>query len=187
MTASAPLSPEAREIVALALSGDADGKPFIVVDKRQARVLVFDQAGRMLADAPALLGSAVGDDSTPGVGDKPLALIRPAERTTPAGRFLTSFGANLKGQPMLWVDYDAAIALHSVAVTNPKEHRERRLATPSTLDNRASYGCINVKADTFALVTRLFSKQDGIVYVLPEVRPLEQVFTSLASSSASSQ
>ena len=176
------LSSEDREIERLAMAGDASGKPFIIVDKRQARVFIFDGAGKMLGATPALLGSAIGDDSAPGVGSMPLARITPAERTTPAGRFAASFGENLAGQPVLWVDYDAAIALHSVAITNPKEHRIRRLATLSLSDKRVSYGCINVSATFFdTLVTRGFSKGGGIVYVLPEVRPLATVFAGLAS------
>jgi hypothetical protein len=174
------LSAEDREIVGLARAGDAGGKPFMIVDKRLARVFIFDGAGEMLGATPALLGSAIGDDSTPGVGSLPLSRITPAERTTPAGRFAASFGENLAGQPVLWVDYDAAIALHSVAITNPKEHRLQRLATPSLRDKRASYGCINVSATFFdTLVTRGFSKGGGIVYVLPEVRPLASVFAGL--------
>ena len=175
-------SSEDRQIVALALTGDAAGKPFIIVDKRQARVFVFDGAGRMLGATPALLGSAIGDDSAPGVGALPLARIAPADRTTPAGRFAASFGEDLSGEPVLWVDYDAAIALHSVTLNNPKEHRRWRLATSSPRDKRVSYGCIDVPAEFFdTLVTQVFSKQGGIVYVLPETRPLEAVFAGLAA------
>ena len=125
--AAVAMSSQARRVVALALAGDAAGKPFMVVDKRQAHIFIFNGAGEMVGSVPALLGSAIGDDSAPGVGSLPLARISPAERTTPAGRFAASFGENSHGEPVLWVDYDAAIALHSVARTNPKEQRVRRL------------------------------------------------------------
>ena len=172
---------EDREIVGLALAGDAAGKPFIIVDKRRARVFIFDAAGHMLGATSALLGSAIGDDSAPGVGHMTVARIPLAERTTPAGRFAAAFGENTKGEPVLWVDYDAAIALHSVAITNPNEHRAQRLETPSPLDHRMSYGCINVPARFFdTLVTDQFSHHDGIVYVIPEVRSLAAVFTGLS-------
>jgi hypothetical protein len=177
----AALSPAAREVVAMARAGDASGKPFMVVDKRQARVFIFDAAGALLGVAPALLGSAIGDDSAPGVGAMPVARIPLADRTTPAGRFAAAFGENIRGQPVLWVDYDAAIALHSVAITNPREHRSRRLATTSLSDKRMSYGCINVSAEFFdTLVTAQFSKTGGVVYVLPEVRSLAAVFAGLS-------
>ena len=182
--ATLPLSAEDREIVGLALAGDAAGRPFIIVDKRQARVFIFNAAGDRLGATPALLGSAIGDDNAPGVGQMTVARIPLAERTTPAGRFAAAFGENTKGQPVLWVDYDAAIALHSVAITNPREHRARRLETPSLLDNRISYGCINVSAKFFdTLVTAQFSNHGGIVYVLPEVRSLAAVFTGLSGYS----
>lgn len=180
---TAGLTAEDRQIVAMALAGDAAGQPFLIVDKRQARVFIFSAAGDMLGATPALLGSAIGDDSSPGVGSRPLSRITPAERTTPAGRFDASLGRNLRGQPMLWVDYDAAIALHSVQYTDPREHRAQRLASPSLLDNRVSYGCINVPGAFFdTLVTGQFSGHRGIVYVLPEVRSLQTVFSGLRNA-----
>ena len=180
---TAGLSSDDRAVVAMALAGDAAGEPFVIVDKRRARVFIFDAAGDLLGATPALLGSAIGDDSAPGVGSRPLSRISPAERTTPAGRFDASLGKNLRGQPMLWVDYDAAIALHSVQFTDPREHRAQRLATASLSDKRASYGCINVPGAFFdTLVTRQFSGHRGVVYVLPEVRSLQAVFSGLRSS-----
>ncbi len=181
--ATIALSAEGRQVVALALAGDAGGRPFIVVDKRRARVFIFDAAGARLGATSALLGSAIGDDNAPGVGTMALARIPLADRTTPAGRFAASFGENTKGQPVLWVDYDAAIALHSVAITNPKEHRRERLASASLSDKRMSYGCINVPAAFFdTLVTAQFGARGGIVYVLPEVHALARVFTGLRGS-----
>ena len=182
--AAIPLSAEDREIVGLALAGDAAGKPFMIVDKRRARVFIFNAAGDRLGATSALLGSAIGDESAPGVGNRPLSRILAAERTTPAGRFAAAFGENTKGEPVLWVDYGAAIALHSVAITNPREHRLQRLATASMLDKRMSYGCINVPAKFFdTLVTEQFSRSGGIVYVLPEVRSLAEVFAGLSGYS----
>src|SRR5205085_3804385 len=53
----------------IATSHDNGGLPFIVIDKVAAAVFVFDADGRLLGNAPALLGLAHGDDSAPGVGD----------------------------------------------------------------------------------------------------------------------
>jgi hypothetical protein len=119
----------------------------------------------------------VGDDSAPGIGDKKLSAILPEERTTPAGRFVASLDRNLKGGQILWVDYDAAISLHPVVTSNAKERRAERLASPSPLDNRISYGCINVPADFFKnVISPAFAGSDGIVYVLPETRSVKLFF-----------
>ena len=69
----------------VAASGDNRGLPFVIIDKVAAEVVVFAADGRLRGAAPALLGLARGDDSAPGVGDRPLASIGPHERTTPAG------------------------------------------------------------------------------------------------------
>ena len=125
-------------------SSDNRGMPFVIVDKVDAKVFVFDADGRLRGAAPALVGLAQGDDSIPGIGDRKLSDIRPEERTTPAGRFVTSRGCNTHGKDVLWVDYDTAVSLHRVITTNPTEHRLQRLASPTPLDHRISYGCINV-------------------------------------------
>ncbi|MDO8459271.1 MAG: hypothetical protein Q7T07_20405, partial [Burkholderiaceae bacterium] len=152
-------------------SGDNQGMPFAIVDKKDAKVFVFHADGRLRGTAPALLGLALGDDSVPGIGDRKLSTIRPDERTTPAGRFVAALDRNLSGKEILWVDYDGAISMHPVVTNNIKEHRAERLATPTPLDNRISYGCINVPAEFFkSVVNPAFKGTNGVVYVLPETR-----------------
>jgi hypothetical protein len=69
--------------------------------------------------------------------------------------------------------------MHRVINTNPKERRPHRLATPTPLDNRISYGCINVPIKFFDdVLLPSFEGKNGIVYVLPEVKPLNQVFAA---------
>ena len=158
-------------------SGDNQGAAFAVVDKKGARVHVFDAGGKERASAPILLGLARGDDSIPGIGERPMAQIRPEERTTPAGRFATEPGRNLQGEDIVWIDYDAAVSMHRVRATNPAERRLERLATPGVEDNRISYGCINVPAAFYdAYVKPTLGTRRGVVYVLPETRPLAAVF-----------
>jgi hypothetical protein len=173
-------SPDAHQIADWIVdSGDNHKLPFVIVDKKDARVFVFFADGRLRGAAPALLGLAVGDDSVPGIGNRKLATIRPDERTTPAGRFVAATDRNLHGGEILWVDYDAAISLHPVITSNPKERRAERLASPTPLDNRISYGCINVPVDFFKrVVSPAFSGTNGIVYILPETRSIEKVFAS---------
>lgn len=150
-------------------SGDNQTMPFVIVDKQDAKVFVFDADGRLRGAAPALLGLAIGDKAVPGIGKRKLSSIRPEERTTPAGRFVASMDRNIKGKEIIWVDYDTAVSLHPVVTTNPSERRAERLATPTPLDNRISYGCINVPAKFFKNIVRTaFKGTNGIVYVLPE-------------------
>lgn len=158
---------------------DNRGLPFAIVDKVDAKVYVFYADGRLRGAAPVLLGSAIGDDSVPGIGQRKLASILPEERTTPAGRFVADLDKNLHGKPMLWVDYDSAVSLHPVITSKADERRAERLASSTPLDNRISYGCINVPADFFKhVVSPAFTKTSGIVYVLPETRSPQQVFAS---------
>lgn len=172
------VSIEARHVADWVVdSGDNRRMPFAIVDKTQARIFVFNADGLLRGAAYVLLGSAYGDYSVPGIGDRKLSSIRPEERTTPAGRFVASLGRNLGGEDVLWVDYGAAVSLHRVITTNPKEHRLQRLATTTLFDKRISYGCINVPAKFFDnVVRRAFTGTNGIVYVLPDTRLLRDVF-----------
>lgn len=173
-------SREARHVADWVVdSGDNGGMPFVVVDKVDARVFVFDARGQLRGAASALLGLAIGDEAVPGIGQRKLSSIRPEERTTPAGRFVAAQDRNLQGKEILWIDYDAAISLHPVVTGSAKERRAERLATPSTLDNRVSYGCINVPVPFYKnVVGPAFAGTDGIVYVLPETRSAREVFGS---------
>lgn len=157
---------------------DNAGLPFVVVDKPAARIFVFDADGRLLGADTVLLGLARGDDSVPGIGDRPLAAIRPEERTTPAGRFLAGFGPAAGGKDVLWVDFDTAVSLHAVITSNPREQRLKRLATEATDDNRITYGCINVTEAFYEDVVRpTFMGGKGVVYILPEEKSAEEVFS----------
>ena len=168
---------DARELLAwLRASHDNQALPFVIVDKANARVMVFDAGGAAKGTAPALLGLGKGDDSVPGIGQRPLKAIKPAERTTPAGRFQASLGHDMV-QDILWIDHDAALSLHRVVVGNRKDRRAARLASRTALDNRISYGCINVPAAFYdGIIAPAFKGTVGIVYILPETRPLRAVF-----------
>jgi hypothetical protein len=158
-------------------SGDNGSLPFVVIDKTDARVFVFDAGGRIRGAAPALLGLARGDDTVPGIGYRKLSDIRPEERTTPAGRFVAMLGMSTRGEDVLWVDYESGVSLHRVITSNRRERRLERLATPTPADNRISYGCINVPAAFYnEVVHPTFTGTYGVVYILPETRPLRQVF-----------
>jgi len=158
-------------------SADNAGLPFIIVDKIDAEVSVFDRQGQILGSAPALLGLGVGDDSAPGVGNKPLSAIPVRDRTTPAGRFVAYMGREPGKPNFLWVDYKDNISLHRVITTRPQDHRLERLATPTPADNRISFGCINVPIAFFErTVLPEFKNSQGIVYILPDTKPMRDVF-----------
>ena len=173
-------SREARRIADWIVdSADNKGLPFVILDKVDARLFVFNADGLIRGASAALLGSARGDDSVPGIGDREFADMTPDTRTTPAGRFVSSIGQDTHGQDVVWVDYDAAVAIHRVITTKPAERRLQRLATPTPLDNRISYGCINVPKRFYeTVVAPAFAGTYGIVYVLPETRPARKVFGS---------
>ncbi|MGZ3271008.1 MAG: hypothetical protein ACXU71_08530 [Croceibacterium sp.] len=175
VTASEPAT---RLLHWIATSGDNGSLPYIVIDKQAAELLLFDKQGKFLGQTPVLIGIGVGDESSPGVGTKKsLAEIGPAERTTPAGRFVARFGKAFGRERVLWVDYADSVALHAVITTNKKEHRVQRLQTPTADDNRITFGCINVGTSFYTTQVRpLFQKTGGIVYILPDTKTLEDVF-----------
>lgn len=164
---------------------DNEGLPFAVVDKKAAKLHVFDAAGRHVASSTVLLGAAIGDDSAPGVGAKALKDLRPHELTTPAGRFVTEPGRNLDGEAVVWVDYDAGFAIHRVRPGSSRDGRVEKLATPSPRDNRTSYGCVVVPVDFYvSVIERVFGQRRGVVYVLPETQPVRAVFGPEAAAAA---
>lgn len=158
-------------------SGDHEERAVVVVDKRQAKVYVFDPDGTLRGATPALLGSAVGDHTVPGIGDKPIAQVLPEERTTPAGRFVAETGLNANGEDVVWVDYDAAVSMHRVRANVKAERRLERLASSTAADNRISFGCINFPVSFYEKVLSPLVRGTGaVVYVLPETQPAAAFF-----------
>ena len=173
-------SPDARHVANwVADSRDNHAVSFVIVDKKFAAVHVLDADGKLLGSTPVLLGNAPGDHSVAGIGQKPIADIKPEERTTPAGRFIAERGRNASGEDIVWIDYDAAVSMHRVRATVASERRLERLASPSIEDNRISWGCINVPVAFYEEhLQPLFARTRAIVYVLPEVLPVREVFAS---------
>lgn len=168
-----PASADARLVARWALhTGDNGERAVVIVDKQAAKVYVFGRDGTFQGATPALVGSAVGDHTVPGVGDKPIAQVLPAERTTPAGRFIAEPGVNASGEDVVWVDYDAAVSMHRVRPTVKAERRLQRLASPTAQDNRITFGCINLPVAFYEKVLSPTVRSAGaVVYVLPETEP----------------
>jgi hypothetical protein len=154
---------------------DNRGLPFAIVDKNLAQVLVFDAEGRLRGLAPVLIGSAMGDESAEGVGDRELKDIPMEDRTTPAGRYLAGYGPATGGKSVLWVDYATSVSIHPMEDTRAsrKEKRKERLATATPEDNRITHGCINVSPGFYSKIVRPVFKKGGIFYVLPDTTPLQ--------------
>jgi hypothetical protein len=112
-------------------SGDNGGLPCIVIDKTAADVFVFDAQSHFVGTTPALLGSAPGDESDPGVGDRELSAIAPDKRTTPA--------ASWRACPPKATRYCGSIlngvSMHPVVTTNKRTPPATAEATTSE-DNR---------------------------------------------------
>ena len=150
-------------------TADNKGRPWAVVDKVNARLFVFAADDRLVATTPALLGLARGDSSAPGVGLKAATYVPPDERTTPAGRFVSRPGRNLKGEAVVWVDYKAAVAIHRLRPSPRHERRPQRLASAKSADNRITLGCVVVSGAFYdKVIAPLLGQEFGVVYVLPE-------------------
>ena len=165
----------------IASSGDNHTLPYAIIDKMTASLFLFDGHGKSLGSVPVLIGIAAGDDATPGVGSKKLGEIGPAEKTTPAGRFLAKFGLAAGRQKVLWVDYANSVAIHPIpADASKSEQRQKRMLSPEAEDNRITFGCINVPLAFYGKAIRpLYQKKGGYVYVMPDTKPLEVVFPRL--------
>ena len=173
-----PAGKDARRLANWVVDSHDNGtKSFAILDKAGAKVFLFDPQGRLQAAAPAILGAAHGDDTVPGIGDKPLKDITFEERTTPAGRFVAQVGeSSSRGEDVVWVDYDAAVSMHRI-IKVPE--RLQAIATPTPDDNRLSYGCINLPDAFYENALRPTADRTGvIVYILPETRSLEKTFAS---------
>ena len=160
-------------------SRDNQQLSFVIIDKKNTRVYVFDASAKLIGATPVLLGYARGDDSVAGIGQRPMHEIQAHERTTPAGRFMGEPGRNTNDEDVVWVDYDAAVSMHRVRIVDPKERRLERLATPTTEDNRISFGCVNIPIAFFEnVLSPQFKARYGVIYVLPEVKSVREVFTT---------
>lgn len=145
-------------------------RAFAIVDKREARLHVFDARGRPVASTAALIGQAPGDDIAAGVGEHAQQGHVPfEERTTPAGRFATEAGTNLKGEHVVWLDYESAFAIHRLRPGASEQDRTQRIASTTAADRRASLGCVVVPVAFYVdVVQPLLGTNGSVVYVLPE-------------------
>ena len=171
-------SPEARQMADWIVSRHDNGRlPFIVLDKHNATLYAFQADGVALESTNVLLGQSRGDDTFPGIGNVPIAQVKPYQRTTAAGRFVTRPGLDADHTDVVWLDYDAALAMHRVINKVKSEHRLTRIVSKDPNVRRISWGCINIPIDFFdRRISPVFGKHTGIAYVIPETKTFDEVF-----------
>lgn len=158
-------------------SGNNQALPFIIIDKREAKVFTFLSDGQFYRGSPALIGEMIGDDVTPGVGQKKLSEIKVEERTTPAGRYEVQIGMSPNKSELLWIDYESGLSMHPVVTSNPLEQRLKRILSSNLSERRITYGCVNVSSLFYQEVIHpTFKNSSGIAYILPEVHSIEAIF-----------
>lgn len=147
-----------------------DGRPFAVVDKQAATLAVYAADGRLLGSASALLGLTPGDAQAPGSRGKAPEALSLQERTTPAGRFEAQPGHNIHGERIVWIDYEASLAIHRLRPAPAHERRPQRLASANPREHRITLGCVVVDPAFFdgVVLPSLGSGAGGLVYILPE-------------------
>jgi hypothetical protein len=170
-------SPEVQSVARwIGSSRDNGGMPFLLVDKANAQAYVFNPLGQLVATAPVLLGMGKGDRMLV-PNSAPMSAIPPQKRITPAGRYMSRLAIDSHGKEILVIDYDASLSLHPIVKGTPAEHRAQRMASPTSEDNRVSFGCINVPVAFYStIVSPTFANKMGVVYILPETLPASQQF-----------
>jgi hypothetical protein len=176
------LTADAQEMAQRVLrTRDAGGRPFLVVDKKAAQLFVFSPAGGLQASTPVLLGAARGDEGAPGVGERAQSgTLAFEDRTTPAGRFVTHPGKNLEGEPVVWIDYEAALAIHRLRPGRAHSIRAARLEQSSPDERRVSLGCVVVPVKFYLdVIEPLLGRRSGVVYVLPEAQSARELMLEM--------
>lgn len=156
---------------------DNEGMPFIIIDKKAARLYLYDKNGEIVDESPVLLGMGVGDVFPKEMHGKPISQIDEKLRITQAGRFMAQIGYDKKNKKLIWVDYETKLAIHEV-VNVLSQNRMERLNSPSIQDNRITWGCINVPNEIFTKINNIFINGKGYVYIVPEIFPCCEVFKS---------
>jgi hypothetical protein len=168
---TASLPPATQDYAKHILStGDHNGMPFAIVDKVASTILVYRPDGTLAGASSVLLGRTKGDAIVPGTGERTQARhLNPADRTTPAGRFVSEPGHNETGEAVVWIDYAAALAIHRLRPSPPQERRAQRMASSDPLDKRISAGCVVVPLAFYLdVVQPVLGRNKGVVYVMTE-------------------
>jgi hypothetical protein len=157
-------SPEVRRVAHWAVdSNDHASLPFVIVDKTHARLFAFDGTGRFQGSTSVLLGSQRSDGEGAAI--------------TPAGRFSMDSWLSARSDGIVWVNGDTLLSLHGADAVVPPGRARQRLASAVVEDKRISDGSLHVAPEFYRQYLALLRSHASVVYVLPETRPVEQVFS----------
>lgn len=132
----------------LALAAFSTKRGFMIADKANGKLFVYNDRGELLDESSALFGRVVGDTNAAGV--------------TPAGTYGLSIRApqnaqDYTGGKVAFLVKDESlvpagnlfVALHSVYTRDTANDRQAMLDSETTADNRVSSGCINTQSRVF--------------------------------------
>jgi len=157
---------------------NAGRKSFVIIDKKQAQMYVFDPLGKLKSHSTVLLGKAVGDQIAQ-VGNTPISKLKESDKNTPAGRFPAVLGKDNHQADVIWIDYKNSLSIHRMASVSAAERRAERMKSDDPKEHRISNGCVNVPAGFYNSVLHPTVRRYGAyVYVLPETKTPQQLFGS---------
>jgi hypothetical protein len=168
--AKGKMSPLAQSVYeAMAPVAMKTGKWFMVADKPNGMLHIFKEDGSHFISDATLYGKDKGDVLAN------VSSLEGGAKITPAGKFtLKQSEAEYAGKVALLLvesqDSTGYIAVHAADVSTPSERRLERLETPTSADNRISYGCINTKHETFIneIKPHINELDGGLIFVLPD-------------------
>ena len=163
-------------------TGDNEGKPYIIVSKREGLIRLYDASGNLLHKSTVLLGKSYGDVVTN--RNRTMAQTRADDslKITPSGRYETKTSKSSNyGEVVGLESYNTGTrnAIHRVCTKFVNQKRLTRLA--GKLSNRISLGCVNVYSATSKKVNDLM-RDGGVVYVTPDSRLTEEFVEDMRQS-----
>ncbi|NVN99285.1 MAG: PLxRFG domain-containing protein [Geobacteraceae bacterium] len=150
------------------------GKGFMIADKPNGMLHVFNADGTVRVQSAALFGKDKGDT----LSSK--ASLEGGAKITPAGTFHLRAVEDHEytgGKILHLVETTqktargtANIAVHSVWLGDQSEHRSDRLKSDTAADNKISFGCINTTEDAFVnnVIPEIDKFNGGMMFVLPD-------------------
>jgi hypothetical protein len=166
-------------------TADSEGYPFIVTDKIGATMYFFDEKGVLLKKSPVLVGKNVGDF----IGNTDAGRITPSGRFEIAPETDATYGNVFSVMGTDMVDSETGelveVAIHRLALHDPSEKRPQRIATTTPLDNRISWGCMNLDNKVMDWAFNNYPL-GGLIYILPETAKGRSVFAPLNAANIES-
>ncbi len=148
---------------------------YTIIDKPSATLFLIGKDGQMIKSFPVLLGQAKGEALNQANANS----LTPGEyATTPAGKYnITpdiysdkSDTLNYKGK-IYWINPASGLAIHIVYQPELIK-RMGMLNTPTTSDNKISWGCINVSEENWDKYFSPNYRNNMSLYITPDDQTL---------------